>query len=67
MVCDFSGTLDGEPIDGGQGTEVPVILGAGQMLPDFEKNLSGVKACDEKSFKMKFPKDYHAEDLAGEH
>ncbi len=65
VVCDFSGTLDGEPIEGGQGTNVPVVLGQGQMLPDFEKGLTGVKAGDEKSFKVKFPKDYHAEDLQG--
>jgi len=66
VVCDFSGELDGEKIDGGQGTNVPVILGQGQMLPDFEKGLTGVKAGDEKSFKVKFPKDYHAEDLQGQ-
>jgi trigger factor len=35
------------------------------MLPDFEKGLQGVAAGDEKTFKVKFPKDYHAEDLAG--
>ena len=43
-----------------------MVLGEGQMLADFEKNLKGVKAGDEKSFKMKFPKDYHATELAGE-
>ena len=65
VVCDFSGTLDGEAIDGGQGTNVPVELGQGQMLPDFEKGLKGVVAGEETSFKVKFPKDYHAEDLQG--
>lgn len=66
VVCDFSGELKGEKIDGGQGTNVPVVLGQGQMLPDFEKGLTGVKAGDETSFKVKFPKDYHAEDLQGQ-
>lgn len=65
VTCDFSGMLDGEPVEGGQGTNVPVILGQGQMLPDFEKGLTGVTAGDEKTFKVKFPKDYHAEDLQG--
>jgi trigger factor len=41
-----------------------VVLGEGQMLPDFEKGLTGVKADEEKSFKVKFPKDYHTEELA---
>ena len=66
VVVDFDGTLKGEPIEGGQGEEVPVILGAGQMLPDFEKGLTGVKAGDETNFKVKFPKDYHAEELQGQ-
>jgi len=65
VICDFTGTLKGEEFEGGKGTEVPVILGAGQMLPDFEKGLLGVSAGDEKSIKVKFPKDYHAENLSG--
>ena len=65
VIVDFTGTLDGEEFEGGKGTEIPVTLGQGQMLPDFEKALFGIKAGDEKSFKVKFPKDYHAEDLAG--
>ena len=66
VIVDFAGELDGEAFQGGQGTEIPVVLGEGQMLPDFEKGLTGIKAGDEKTFKVKFPKDYHAEDLAGQ-
>lgn len=65
VVIDFIGRLDGEAFAGGEGKDVPIDVGAGQMLPDFEKGLKGVKAGDEKTFKVKFPKDYHAEDLAG--
>ena len=66
VIVDFDGKLKGESIEGGQGKEVPVILGQGQMLADFEKGLTGVKAGEEKTFKVKFPKDYHAEDLQGQ-
>jgi trigger factor len=65
VIVDFAGELDGEAFEGGKGTEIPVVLGEGQMLHDFEKGLKGIKAGDEKTFKVKFPKDYHAEDLAG--
>jgi trigger factor len=65
VICDFTGTLKGEEFEGGKDTEVPVVLGAGQMLPDFEKGLTGVAAGDEKDIKVKFPKDYHAEELNG--
>ena len=65
VIVDFAGTIDGEEFQGGSGKEIPVVLGQGQMLPDFEKGLKGIKAGDEKTIKIKFPKDYHAEDLAG--
>ncbi|MBT8095895.1 MAG: trigger factor [Woeseia sp.] len=65
VVVDFDGTLDGEAFQGGKGEEVPVVLGQGQMLPDFEKGLKGVKAGDEKSITVKFPKDYQADELQG--
>lgn len=66
VIVDFAGTLDGEPFKGGQGNEIAVILGEGQMLPDFEKGLKGVKAGEERAFKVKFPKDYHVAELAGQ-
>jgi len=65
VVVDFDGRIKDEPFPGGQGTEVPVVLGQGAMLPDFEKALFGVSADEEKTFKVKFPKDYHSEDLQG--
>lgn len=65
VIVDFDGTMKGEPVKGGQGEKVPVILGQGQMLPDFEAGLTGVEAGQEKSFKVKFPRDYHSEELAG--
>ncbi len=62
---DFKGTLNGELIKGGEGSNVPIVLGEGQMLPDFEKALYGLKAGEDKSFKVKFPKKYHSQELAG--
>lgn len=65
VVVDFDGTIKGEPIPRGRGEKVPVVLGSGGMLPDFEKALKGVEAGEEKSFKVKYPKDYPVEELAG--
>jgi len=66
VTIDFIGTHNGEAFEGGSAENFPIVLGGGQMLEDFEKALKGVKSGDEKSFKMKFPKDYHAPNLAGE-
>lgn len=65
VVIDFEGKLKGEDFPGNKGEKVPVELGSGRMVEDFEKNLAGLKAGDEKSFDVKFPKDYHAEALQG--
>ena len=65
VTIDFKGLLNGDLIQGGEGTNVPVILGEGQMLPDFEKALYGLKSGDKKLFKVKFPKDYHSKELSG--
>jgi len=66
LKIDFVGRLDGELFEGGSATDQVIELGAGKFLPDFEKNLMKKKAGDEVSFKVKFPKDYQSEKLAGQ-
>ncbi|MFA5825638.1 MAG: trigger factor [Gallionellaceae bacterium] len=62
---DFSGKLDGVVFEGGESKDFVLVLGAGRMLPDFEKAIVGMKAGDIKSFDMAFPADYHGKDVAG--
>jgi len=66
VTIDFEGSLKGELFEGGTGADVPVVLGQKQMIEDFEKGLYGLKAGEEKEIKVKFPKDYPAEELAGQ-
>jgi trigger factor len=65
VTVDFKGTIDGEPFAGGEGTGVPVVLGEGGMLVDFETGLNGISAGEEKDIKVAFPADYGVADLAG--
>ncbi len=65
VVVDFVGRIDGEPFEGGKGEEVPVIVGGGQVVEDFDKALHGVAAGESKSAEVQFPSDYPAEPLAG--
>ena len=65
VVVDFDGTIDGEPFEGGEGREVPVVVGAGQVLEGFDKALRKVEAGQSKTARVKFPKDYPVADLAG--
>ena len=65
VTVDFDGSVDGEPFDGGKSENVPVEIGVGKMLPDFEVALLGMSAGDEKVADVRFPEDYQAEDLKG--
>jgi trigger factor len=40
-------------------------IGSSQLLPEFEKNMIGMKAGDSKTFKMNYPTDYTEANLAG--
>lgn len=65
VIIDFVGKLDGEAFEGGTANEQPLVLGSKQMIPGFEDALVGVKQGEERTFKVTFPEDYHAEDLKG--
>ncbi|PID62171.1 MAG: trigger factor [Gammaproteobacteria bacterium] len=62
---DFEGKIDGETFEGGSAKDVPVVLGAKQMLPEFEEALFDKKAGDEVTATVNFPEDYHGKDVAG--
>jgi trigger factor len=65
VIIDFVGKVDGVAFDGGTGTDMPVVLGSGQLIPGFEDQLVGAKAGEEKLIEVSFPADYPAENLKG--
>ena len=62
---DFTGKLDGAAFEGGEAKDMAVVLGMGQMLPDFEAAIIGMRAGQTRTFEMTFPADYHGKDVAG--
>jgi trigger factor len=65
ITLDYHGTIDGEPFAGGHAHDQAVVLGEGRLLPDFETQITGMKAGDQKQFELRFPEDYHAKETAG--
>jgi len=65
VMVDFEGRIDGVVFEGGSGKDMPVEIGAGQMLPEFESGLEGISVGEEKTVEVNFPEDYHGKDVAG--
>ncbi len=64
VTMNFVGKIDGEVFQGGSQDNFPTVIGSNNLLPDFEKQLTGVVKGDKKSFDVTFPKDYMQQDLA---
>jgi trigger factor len=64
VTMNFVGKIDGEVFDGGSQDNFPTVIGSSNLLPDFEKQLTGVAKGDKKSFDVTFPKDYMQQNLA---
>ena len=65
LNIDYVGTKGGEEFAGGKAEGQDLVLGSSSMIPGFEDGLVGANPGDEKVLKLKFPKDYHAEELKG--
>ena len=65
LNIDYVGTKAGEEFTGGKGDAQDLILGSNSMIPGFEDGLVGLNAGDKTVLKLKFPKDYHADELKG--
>jgi trigger factor len=65
LTIDFNGRVDGEEFEGGKAEAFELELGAGRMIPGFEKEITGMKVGEEKTISVTFPDDYHAENLKG--
>jgi trigger factor len=65
VVIDYSGTVDGEPFEGSEATDLMVELGADGLLPEFDRALAGAAAGDQVTVEVRFDDDHRPETLAG--
>ena len=62
---DFEGFKDNVPFEGGKSENYRLVIGSHSFIPGFEEGIIGMKVGEEKELNLKFPEDYHAEDLKG--
>ncbi|MBE5756471.1 MAG: trigger factor [Clostridiales bacterium] len=65
VIIDYSGSVDGVKFDGGTAEKQPLTLGSGQFIPGFEDQVVGMAIGEERDISVKFPEEYHAENLKG--
>jgi len=65
VEIDFESRLDKVKIEKGESRHHPLVIGRSNFLPEFENNIIGMKAGEEKEFSVIFPKDYYQKQLAG--
>jgi trigger factor len=56
-VVDYEGTIDGEPFEGGAARDQMIELGSGRLIAEFEQQLVGAAAGEEREFDVTFPGD----------
>lgn len=65
VVVSFTGTIDGEVIDGLSGEEEEFTIGEEVFLAEFEDALVGHDVGEEFEITLEFPEDYIEESIAG--
>lgn len=65
VVLDYKGFLeDGTQFEGGTAENYKLKLGSNSFIPGFEDQLIGAEPGEERTVDVKFPENYHSEDLA---
>lgn len=66
VEIDFVGTLKGKEVTGAKSENHPTVIGEDNFIPGFSDQLKKMRAGQIKKFKLKFPKDYREDSLAGQ-
>ena len=65
VVLDYAGYCDGVQFEGGTAQNQTLVLGSGMFIPGFEEQLVDKVPEEPVLVQVTFPKEYHAEALAG--
>jgi trigger factor len=65
VIIDYSGSVDGVKFDGGTAEKQSLVIGSNTFIPGFEDQVIGMNIGDDRDINVKFPDEYHAENLKG--
>lgn len=64
-VIDFTGFVDGQPLDNGAAENHELELGSNSFIPGFEEGVVGMRPGVTSTINVAFPEGYHVPELAG--
>lgn len=65
VSLDYAGTVDGVAFAGGTAQGQSLVIGGNTFIPGFEEQMVGMVIGEEKELAVKFPAEYHTEELKG--
>jgi len=63
---DYQARIGGKPIEGADLTDVHVVIGRGQAMPELEEGLKGARAGEQRTLNVVFPAAHPNKKLAGQ-
>jgi trigger factor len=66
VVIDYQARIGGKPIDGGTLSDVSIVLGSRQAMPELEEGLKGASAGEQRTIDAVFPSNHPNQKLAGQ-
>lgn len=65
VTLDFEGFVNGNPFEGGKGTDYDLTIGSKTFIDTFEEQLVGHEVGDDIDVNVTFPENYGKEELSG--
>ena len=66
VVIDYKGTIDGKPFEGSDGTDINVIIGSRQSMPELEEGLRGATPGETRAVTVSFSAEHPNKAVAGQ-
>src|SRR5262245_21788143 len=65
VTVDYTGTVDGKALPGGEGKDVPFIVGSNRVMTELEQGVKGASAGESRTIPVVFPAEHPNKQLAG--
>lgn len=65
VLVDYTSTVDGQPMKGGEGQDTPFIIGSNRVMTELEQGVKGASAGETRTVSVTFPAEHPSKEVAG--